>query len=209
MRTKKQFIVILAILVATLAIALPSYLIVPAAKESVKVADFPLTIGSWQGRDLPVDERAYEILETRNLILREYNNGDKKVYLYIIYSQDNRKVSHPPEVCFEGSGTTIIKKEKIQLELAGNKKIWANKLDVEKEGISNIVVYFYKAGNYYTDNYLKQQLNIALSRLRFKHTSAAMIRFSTEALPSQAEQSFDDIWSFAKEASVYFDQVIP
>lgn len=209
MKNNKQFVIILSILFVVLFISVPSYLVVPKEKSEAIVAKLPMQIGAWQGKDLPIEERAYEILETKNLILREYAKGDDKVYLYIIYSQDNRKVSHPPEVCFEGSGVTIVKKDKIPLELADNKRIFANELIVEKAGISNIVVYWYKAGEYYVDNYLKQQLQIALSRLSFKHTSGALIRLSAEVSPANPERALENIRSFVKEASAHFFQIIP
>lgn len=201
----------LAILITTLAISVPAYFIVPTAKEEALVSKFPMQVGAWSGKDLPVEERAYEILETKNLILREYANKDKKVYLYIIYSQDNRKVSHPPEVCFEGSGITIIKKEKIPMELVGGQKIYANKLSVEKAGVNNTVVYWYKTGRYYMDNYLKQQMRAALSRFQFKHTSSAMIRVSAEEIQTQSGSAIvlEDMRAFIKEASAYFEQIIP
>lgn len=205
----KQYIIVIAILVAVLAISVPAYLIVPQAKEDVKVSALPLEIDGWQGRDLTVEDRAYEILETRNLVLREYVKGGQVVYLYVIYSQDNRKVSHPPEVCFEGSGITITKKEPVALELAAQKEVPANKLTVEKAGVNNIVVYWYKAGSYYTDNYLKQQLKIALARLQFKRTSGALIRLSAEADPSHPDRALENIRAFARASSAYFDQVIP
>ncbi len=209
MRTNKQFAVILGILLVTLAVSVPAYLFVPAPKETVKVADFPLTIAGWSGKDLPVDERAFEILETHNLILREYNRGKETVYLYVIYSQDNRKVSHPPEVCFEGSGITIVNKEKTPLELFDGKKISANELRVEKDGVVNLVLYWYKAGSFYTDNYLKQQAKIALGRLTFKTTSNAMIRISTEVSQDNPGQALASLRSFLKDASRYFPQIIP
>lgn len=204
-----HFIIVFVILVAAMLVSLPSYLIVPKEKSEAIVAKLPMQIGAWQGKDLPIEERAYEILETKNLILREYAKGEDKVYLYIIYSQDNRKVSHPPEVCFEGSGVTIVKKDKIPMELANNKKIFANELIVEKAGISNIVVYWYKAGEYYVNNYLKQQLQIALSRLSFKHTSGALIRLSAEVSSANPERALENIRSFIKEASSHFSQIIP
>lgn len=209
MQSKKQFIIVLSILIVVLAIAVPSYLIVPAAKEDVLVSKLPMQIGDWQGKDLPVEEVAYQILETRNLILREYTRGQDTVYLYIVYSQDNRKVSHPPEVCFEGSGITIVKKEPIVLEVLNNEEVYANKLTVEKAGVTNLVVYWYKAGNYYIDNYLKQQLRIALSRLQLKHTSGALIRISAEVDQSNPDKALEDIKAFARECSAHFAQVIP
>jgi EpsI family protein len=209
MKSKKQYAVIFAVLGFTLAISLPAYIIVPKPKETVKVADFPMKVGAWVGKDLPVDERAYEILETKNLILREYARGNEKVYFYIIYSQDNRKVSHPPEVCFEGSGITVVNKEKKPLELFNGEKIFANELRVEKEGAVNLVLYWYKAGSFYTDNYLRQQMRIALGRLMFKTTSNAMIRLSSEVSEDKVDQAVVSIKAFLKEASQYFPTIIP
>lgn len=210
MKTDKNFIVIVAIFIVVLAVSLPMYFMVPAAGNgTVSISKFPMQVNEWSAKDLEVDERAYEILETRNLILREYTKGSSKVYLYAIYSEDNRKVSHPPEVCFEGSGITIVKKSKFPLELASGKKISANLLEVEKEGTINLVVYFYKAGPYYVDNYLKQQMKIALAALQFKRTSGAMIRFSAEVNPKMPEQAAADIREFANQASEHFDEVMP
>ncbi|PIZ84208.1 MAG: EpsI family protein [Candidatus Omnitrophica bacterium CG_4_10_14_0_2_um_filter_44_9] len=209
MQSKKQFVIVLSILLVALAISVPAYLIVPSAKEETLVSKFPMQIGGWSGKDLTVEENAYAILETRNLILREYTKGNDKVYLYIIYSQDNRKVSHPPEVCLEGSGITVVKTQKISMELSGGKQIVANKLTVEKDGINNLIVYWYKSGERYFDNYLKQQLNVALSTLQFKRTSGAMIRFSAEVLQTAPNKAMEDIKAFVKESSAYFNQIIP
>lgn len=205
----KPFFVVIAILAAAMLISLPSFLMIPTTEGETPVSRLPLQIGEWRGTDLAVDQRAYEILETKNLILREYARGNDRVYLYLIYSQDNRKVTHPPEVCFEGSGIAIVKKDKIPLELAEGKKIVANGLIVEKEGSSNLVVYWYKAGPYHLDNYLKQQWHIALSRLRFKQTSGALIRLTSEIPPSGQEKTLQNIRQFAQEASRYFDTIIP
>jgi EpsI family protein len=209
MKSKKEFVTVLAVLGLALAISLPAYIIVPTPKETVRVVDFPMKVGQWVGKDLPVDEDAYAILETRNLILREYARGGEKVYFYIIYSQDNRKVSHPPEVCFEGSGITVVNKVKAPLELFNGEKIFANELRVEKEGAVNLVLYWYKAGNFYTDNYLKQQMRIALGRLTFKTTSSAMLRLSSEVSQDKEDQALASIKVFLKEASKYFPEIIP
>ena len=209
MKSNKQYLIILVILIVTLIVSVPLYMTVPRDKTEAVVSRLPIRIGAWVGKDLPIEERAYEILETKNLVLREYAKGNDKVYLYIIYSQDNRKVSHPPEVCFEGSGITIVKKDKIPLTLNNNRKIFANRLIVEKEGVNNAVVYWYKAGDYYTDNYLKQQLKIALNQLQFKHTSGALIRLSSDILPQHPDKALSDMKEFAEQASVYFSEIIP
>jgi EpsI family protein len=209
----KHFVIVATVLLVTLLISVPAYLIVPQPKNEPQVAMLPMQIGAWQGKDLGIDEKAYEILETRNLILREYSRGGEKVYLYIIYSLDNRKVSHPPEICFEGAGATVTDKEKIPFELGQGKQIVVNKLFLEKAGVQNAVIYWYKAGKKYMDNYLAQQLSVALARLRFKSVGSALIRFSSEVEPGQKglakDHALENIGAFVKEASQYFEKVLP
>jgi len=174
----KTFIIVIAILVISAAIGLKSY---QSPREDValktKVANFPMEIGEWKAKDIPLAERDYEILETRNLILRDYKNAKgQSVYLYLIYSEDNRKVSHPPEVCFIGSGATIVDQKPVQITSA----IKANKLVVEKANDRQIVVYWFKAGPLYTDKYIKQQWKVVTDRTFGKRTSGALIRLSVD-----------------------------
>ncbi len=205
----RNFLITVLILVVTMALSVPLYLNVPSAKDEPQVSRLPMQIGDWTGRDLAIDEYSYEILETRNLIMREYSRGSDKVYVYIIYSTDNRKVSHPPEVCFEGGGITITDKKKFSLVLADGRTVNANNLKVEKAGLVNIVYYLYKAGSYYTDNYLKQQIHIALARLGFKNLSGAMIRLSAEVKAEDGERAEQNLRDFFKVISAHFPTIIP
>jgi len=209
MKANARFLITILILIGAMLLSVPLYLNVPVPEDEPQVARLPMKIGDWAGKDLPVDEQAYKILETKNLILREYTRGEDKVYVYIIYSTDNRKVSHPPEVCFEGGGITIIDKAKIPLTLADGRKITANSLKAEKAGLVNRVYYFYKAGDHYTDNYLHQQFYIALARLRFRNLSGAMIRLSAEVMPEEGERSEKNLCEFFKAVSAHFPSIIP
>jgi hypothetical protein len=54
--------------------------------------DIPMIIGDWYGKDLPIGERTYEILETRDIFTREYvNPNSERILFTIVFSQDNRK----------------------------------------------------------------------------------------------------------------------
>jgi EpsI family protein len=205
--TNRTFLIVSVILAIVAAISLSSYL--PARTDAalkVKVANFPKAIGQWQGTDMPVTEQDYAILETRNLFVRDYKNkAGESVYLYLIYSEDNRKVSHPPEVCFLGSGMTITDKSPIQI----SNRIKAIKLMVEKKDLREMVVYWYKAGNLYTDNYLRQQLKVVLDRTLRKRTSGALIRLSTIMRDDDQEAALKLIRSFAGQIEPELSRYIP
>lgn len=203
----KNFIIVSIILAIVAIVSLVSY--IPARTDitsKVKVSDFPLRVGDWQGKDLTIAEQDYAILETRNLFVREYKNkkGDS-VHLYLIYSEDNRKVSHPPEVCFLGSGMTIT--DKSQTEVADSIKVV--KLLVEKSNVREMVVYWFKAGNLYTDNYLSQQLKVVLDRLLRKRTAGALIRVSAVIKDDDEKSAMRSISEFSEEIIPLLAKYVP
>ena len=205
--SNKTFSIILTIMAIVTALSLAAYL--PARTDialKTKVANFPKEIGEWKGTDLPIEENVYQILETRNLFIRNYKNtqGDS-VYLYIVYSEDNRKVSHPPEVCLLGSGATVVDKAAIQLTNA----IKANKLLVEDANNRSIVVYWFKAGNLSTDQYLKQQLKTVLDRVMGKRTSSALIRLSTDIKNNDQDAAINLLKSFSRQIEPLLTQYVP
>ena len=146
------------------------------ACDKLDIRVFPYAVGKWQGKDTKVTEEEYEILETRNLISREYvhPNGEK-LHLFIIYSETNRAVFHPPEVCFIGSGVKILDKKSEEVNY-GKYNFSVNKIYTEKDGYQGIALYCYKAGNLYTDNFYLQQAWFALNQLLGRHKGGATIR---------------------------------
>jgi len=78
-------------------LAMPSAITIQAEKSAF-FKEFPLHIASWSGVDIPPDERTLEILETRNVLSREYWQSDgEKIHLLLVSSQRDRRVAHPPE----------------------------------------------------------------------------------------------------------------
>ena len=172
------YIALIILLVITSVVSIKLFLRQRSDHDVSDVRSFPYTIGDWKGIDLEVTENEYKILETRNLISREYTSSkNEKIYLFIIYSETNRSVFHPPEVCLIGSGITIndIKDEKVQVN---KKEFLANKLYLERNGQKSIALYCYKAGDFYTDNFYLQQIHFILNQLLGKNKGGATIRAS-------------------------------
>ena len=161
-----NFFLVIVILLLVSGLIFNSYL--PSKQESlaqVKVSDFPKEIGDWRGEDIPLSERDFAILETKNLIIREYKNSNAdSIYLYIIYSEENRKALHPPEICYTGGGAATILKKTIA-QITDNLK--ANMFAIESGQQRQLVVYWFKAGDFNTPSYLKQQLKF-VKRTKWK-----------------------------------------
>lgn len=135
----------------------------------------PHQIGEWTGKDLPVDYKVLRILETNDVLHRKYyKEGVGNIYLLIVFSGKRRKIIHPPEVCYMGSGYEVISKTSKDLKIGPN-LINGNKLIVNKNFQKEIITYWYKSGALYTGNYIKQQLNIVHNLLTGKDSPSALI----------------------------------
>ncbi len=170
MKNNIGFMAIIILLVITSVISLNLFFREKTSHDKLNINKFPQTVGEWKGKDLKITELEYRILETRNLISRLYTNPHgEEIYLFIIYSETNRSVFHPPEVCLMGSGITIENKQE-------EKEV--NKLYLEKNGSKQLVLYSYKAGNFYTSNYYLQQAYLALHQILGRRIPGATIRVS-------------------------------
>ncbi len=206
--SNRSFFIATVILIVSAFIAFSSYL--PSRFDSVvqvKVSGFPMVIGEWSATEIPLSERSYQILETRNLFLREYKNkrGDV-IYLYVIYSEYNRKVSHPHEVCYMGSGVTIVYKSSLQI----SDSIRAMRMLIEKGDSRQLVVYWYKAGYLNTDKYLRQQIKIVTERMLGRKVPSALIRIATDIKKNEEEEdALSRIKSFCLLITPLLSQYIP
>ena len=177
----------------------------PEMVQSQDIQTFPRVIGEWNGEDIPLEEEVYEILETRNVLCREYSiapqsSRDKiPLYLTIVYSENNRKVSHPPEICYSGSGTEIMDKSEITINTS-SEDIKATKFIAKSNRRKELVLYWYLAGNEFTTDYIKQQLKIAFKQARNKKAGGALIKISAPIVESE-EKTLDELKRFAYQAA--------
>jgi len=146
--------------------------------DVVDIRKFPAKLGVWTGKDHLLTEKEYDILETRNLFTREYSDrSGRKIFLFIIYSETNRSVFHPPEVCMVGSGFNIVNKERAEV-VSPSRKFYVNKLNTQKGDFKELVLYSYKAGDLYTDNFYLQQAYLAFHQVLGRRVPGATIRVS-------------------------------
>jgi EpsI family protein len=82
---------------------------------------FPLQIGAWTGQDVPMDEAVVRATDTDAHISRRYSrhNGLESVSLYVACGVRARDLmTHRPEVCYTGSGWTLVDRHSMDLALS-------------------------------------------------------------------------------------------
>ena len=180
MKTFKQrciVAIVLMALVAPLALYLQFDVPAPARADALEV--IPRTIGPWTVvSERGPSEDEVKILETDAILTRTYSRGDPpQCDLSVVFAKDNRRVAHPPEICYKGSGWNVERREVVEFPVAGQ-PFRANRLLLIRGNARLLVLYWYKAGPTCTANYLKMQWNIIKTHFGRRGSSSALCRVS-------------------------------
>jgi EpsI family protein len=203
----RRYVIAIVLLSATAFITFGAYS-TRSNSDVLYTGNIPIIVGDWYGKDIPMDDNTYDILETRDAFMRQYvNSSNERVMFTIVFARDNRKVAHPPEVCFSGGGWERANRD-IQTMSAGNLAVKANRLILQKGTEKQVVFYLYKAGEKFTPNYYAQQLNIILNGMLRKDTSSALIRVSSMDNGDVAEAT-DRVRRFAEEMIPIVEEYLP
>ena len=179
MKKDKKYTAIVVLLIVSMFISWSLYFKSYKQEDKVQISLFPKEFAGWNSEEMKITDDEYAILETKNAFVRRYFNpsGDE-VYMFIVYSESNRKVSHPPEVCYIGSGATVTSSTHAELPADNGAVVKTNRLILEQGNNVQVANYWFKVGNTFTSNYWKQQILIALKTLLGQPTSSALIRVS-------------------------------
>jgi EpsI family protein len=133
---------------------------------------------SFYGYDLPLDDQTLTILETTDYLYRRYEaSGSSPIDFCVIFSQDNRKGTHPPEVCL---GEKVVTASDVVVhDVSGRGDIPCRLLGTVSDRRRDYYLYVYKCGDQYTPSFWKQQLVIFGNGLLRRNASGALIRVST------------------------------
>ncbi len=189
---KARYLTVIALLLLTaVIIKFLSYDIFNKPEQGIKaIAQIPEQIGQWHGKDMPLAEQVYDILETRSIINRAYSSpSGRNVFLSLVYYTETKVDFHAPESCLGGRGIRVSKEEKDIIVHQDGKDIpmRVNQLLRKGEGDEpdTLIWYFYKAGDFLGENYIKLRFHLALNRFTKEDKSGALIRISAPIAPGQ------------------------
>lgn len=210
MPMKKRTIFVFIIFTAAAAISWPLYFYNYAATDTVNIHEFPMSIGDWTAEEIPIPDKDYEILETRNAFTRMFTHKDGgQIMLYMIYSQHNRRVAHPPEICYTGGGATIITKYPYDIPYKKDRPLTVNRILIDDVSHQQLMHYWFKIGDSYTPSYWQQQFLIGLKTLLKKTSSSAMIRITTVIEDDDEKKATKLINSFAADILPIIPKYLP
>jgi EpsI family protein len=199
MKTLNHRVRVVCILLALVA-SLTCFLHATAQPHSApaRLGDFPLIIGDYLGRDLPVDESAKNILETPNVLMREYVGAEGvAVTLSIVYYERYRVAFHLPEGCMTGVGSIIAASG--TEHISDDPPIIANKLILKQSEGAEFVYYFFMVGDLITPSYPEMRLKLMTEHLKRRNVGAALVRFSAKTNGEDEDDALRVMRDFGKQ----------
>ena len=193
----KKFLIAVGLLVAGVGLSLVFKSAEIDQGIDERVVNLPKELGAYTSKDVFLEDRIYEILETENVVMRHYFKADEPpVLFYLIFSKKTHKTSDPPENCLIGDGRAITSKDQVKRPGVDFKM---NRLLVEKSGRKDIHLYWFIAGNEFFDSYMGQRLKLISSYLRRSPQSGGQIRISTDIIDNDEQAAMKRLEAFITE----------
>lgn len=151
----------------------------PTRSSPSHVVKPPALPGIWEWKPLAVDPRTVEILETDEVLLREYRLGEEPpVWFAQVGGFGNRAAFHPPELCFVGSHFEVLEREPITV-IANGKPRRLMRLVIGQDNERFEAWYWFTASGRQTPSYYQQQLWLVMETIRRRPASGTLVRIST------------------------------
>jgi EpsI family protein len=175
-----RFLCVWLLLLAT-ALLLASRSSIERVPKHESLDNFPYQIGDLQGKNMPIDQSALEVLGPGQFLDRDFRNPSSEqssVELFIAYypSQRMGDTIHSPQNCLPGSGWTPLQAGLVRIPRAGGKTVTANSYIVGKGMDRLMVVYWYQAHGRTTPSEYWAKFYLVADAIKMNRTDGALVR---------------------------------
>jgi EpsI family protein len=166
------------------------------------LAQLPLHIGTWQGLDVPVDDRILSVLGVDDYVNRVYSSSGATVSLYMGFYQTQRQGStvHSPMNCLPGAGWTVLNRSHFRISVAQESfapapVIDVNRVVIEKGMDRQMALYWYQAHGRVVASEYWGKIYTVVDAMRLNRTDAALVRIITPVagVGPDAEQAAENL----------------
>lgn len=191
-----------AILLAIGAHLAPSHDMQTVPRQSF--GNFPLTVGPWQGKFVPLEQRYIDELKFDDYLSARYTNSDGAVLdFYVSYynSQSAGQSAHSPRSCIPAGGWEIQDVSTIELPnfASSGKSLPLNRMQVQKGDTRLMVYYLFKQRHRVVTNEFLVKWYLFWDAVWLKRKDGALIRVSfqidSSALGSESDQRAEEFLS--------------
>jgi len=150
-----------------------------SVRQALPADGVPAALGEWVGAPIALDQRVFEILETRDVASMEYRRGtESPVWLAQVAGFGTRAAFHPPELCYVGSHFEVLERGPVAVTIHERPQRLM-RLVLRQRGRRFEAWYWFTAGRRVTPNYYQQQLWLLADAIAGKPMSGTLVRIST------------------------------
>jgi EpsI family protein len=152
----------------------------PPVTTAEPLSAFPLSIGAWKGRDLPLAADVLRVAAVDDYLNRSYSDANSGLGLYVGYYQRHRQgeALHSPLFCLPGSGWQPVETTEHQLRVQGDVTYPINELIVERGLDRMLVLYWYQTLYRVTGSEYRRKLFLMADALSTRRTDVALVRIT-------------------------------
>lgn len=178
------------------------------------MAEFPMTIGEWQGKTSQLEQEYLDALKLSDYLLADYVNGKgQTVSLYVAYNESQRKgqSSHSPATCLPGSGWIFKDSGLVTIPVGpGGAMAEVKRAFMEKNGARMLVYYWFPQRGRVLTNLFQLKWYTFVDALTKKRTDGALVRLITTVYdreqPADAEARMQD---FVRQVGPQLNSFLP
>jgi EpsI family protein len=145
--------------------------------------------------ELELEDKVLAILETDDYVYRRFTaesgRDNPNFDLLIVFSKNNRRGTHSPELCIQGSGERILSKGPVDIDagdaIADGEPLGMREVVSQDSRRTVYYLYVFKSGDSYTTNYTLQQATILLHGLLQRDSAGALIRITVPVVDDDLE----------------------
>jgi EpsI family protein len=186
--------------------------IIPAR---LALASFPVQLGDWSGKDIPLDADTLQVLGPGDFLVRGYRGPSSDlpyVDLFLAYfpSQRAGDTIHSPKHCLPGAGWTPEQNDVVTLSLPGHNPFPANRYVISRAGARKLVLYWYWAHGRGVASEYWAKFYLVKDAIRMNRSDGALVRITADMLPGETPDAAQQrLRPFTADVIPLLDDYIP
>ncbi len=186
--------------------------IIPAR---LALSSFPVQLGDWSGKDIPLDTETLQVLGPGDFLVRRYlASGSNLPYvdLFVAYfpSQRTGDTIHSPKHCLPGAGWTPEHNDIVTLAMPGHAPFPVNRYVISRGGARDLVLYWYWAHDRGVASEYWAKYYLVKDAIFMNRSDGALVRIIVEMRPGETPDAAQQrVQPFLLEVVPILDNYIP
>jgi EpsI family protein len=173
---------------------------------SSSISSFPLQVGEWSGREIPIDDSIRQVLGAGDFAEHVYSRpAQPPVDLFLAYFPTQRTGStiHSPKNCLPGSGWSPLESGRMSLTIPSQGTVVVNRYLIARGGDRQLVLYWYQSHGRVIASEYWAKLYLVNDAIHLNRTDGALVRILT---PTSSYETVEDA---QRRAATFAQQVFP